>query len=219
MTGATAFILAGEGGTIDTNNYNDLNNRPKINNKLLTGSKTGAQLGIVDVDQGIENAGKILGINNEGKVTVVEAPTFEIPIDDTAISQNDLWSSSKTNTELNGKLDKADQSYSEGMVPVVNASKELNMRFLSNIYPIEFGTASTVNDIPVGLSVLNMTSDSEPIASLGLNDPVHVIGAMSDSKYYTGMFYDFSTAKPYLLTYDNDNSTWDIKEISLVSST
>ena len=41
----------GEHGGGGTDNYNDLSNRPKINGNLLTGNKTSAQLGIVDLTQ------------------------------------------------------------------------------------------------------------------------------------------------------------------------
>lgn len=74
-------------------NYNDLKNQPQINGVTLTGNKSSADLGIsemteeqeeqlnqntqdiqgkVDKNQGISNAGKVLGVGNDGMVTAME---------------------------------------------------------------------------------------------------------------------------------------------------
>lgn len=45
---AVAYVKAHSSGS-GTNNYNDLINRPKLNNVTLTGNKTSADLGIHDV--------------------------------------------------------------------------------------------------------------------------------------------------------------------------
>ena len=81
-----------------TTNYNDLSNKPKINGVTLEGNKTSEDLNIsgmteeqvdqldkasedilkkVDIMQGIENAGKVLGINEKGNVTPVDPEVTE----------------------------------------------------------------------------------------------------------------------------------------------
>ncbi|WP_373101486.1 hypothetical protein [Thomasclavelia spiroformis] len=59
-----------EGG--GTGNYNDLENKPQINGVELSGNKSGNDIGLVNVQQGIENAGKVLGIGQDGLVVPVE---------------------------------------------------------------------------------------------------------------------------------------------------
>ena len=60
---------AGSGGTT---NYNDLENKPSINGVELSGNKSGNDVGLVNNQQGIENAGKVLGIDQDGLVVPVE---------------------------------------------------------------------------------------------------------------------------------------------------
>lgn len=60
---------AGSGGTTD---YNVLENKPSINGVELNGNKSGNDVGLVNVKQGIENSGKVLGIDQDGLVVPVE---------------------------------------------------------------------------------------------------------------------------------------------------
>ena len=60
-------INSGCGGS-GTANYNDLDNKPKINGKTLEGDNSAEYYGIISEDQGIENARKILKVNDKGKV-------------------------------------------------------------------------------------------------------------------------------------------------------
>ena len=60
---------AGSGGTT---NYNDLENKPQINGVELSGNESGNDVGLVNNQQGIENAGKVLGIDQDGLVVPVE---------------------------------------------------------------------------------------------------------------------------------------------------
>lgn len=61
-----------EGETGGTTNYNDLENKPQINGVELSGNKSGNDVGLVNVKQGIENSGKVLGIDQDGLVVPVE---------------------------------------------------------------------------------------------------------------------------------------------------
>ena len=61
-----------QGETGGTTNYNDLENKPQINGVELSGNKSGNDIGLVNVQQGIENAGKVLGIDQDGLVVPVE---------------------------------------------------------------------------------------------------------------------------------------------------
>ena len=73
MTGDDAYAIlhnkigSGGGGT-GTTNYNDLNNKPKINGKTLEGDNTAEYYGMISEEQGEENSGKILKVNDDGKV-------------------------------------------------------------------------------------------------------------------------------------------------------
>lgn len=61
-----------QGETGGTTNYNDLENKPQINGVELSGNESGNDIGLVNVQQGIENAGKVLGIDQDGLVVPVE---------------------------------------------------------------------------------------------------------------------------------------------------
>ena len=61
------------GGTGGTTNYNNLTNKPQINGVTLEGNKTGEEIGLINENQGVENAGKILAVGLDGKVVPANA--------------------------------------------------------------------------------------------------------------------------------------------------
>ena len=63
----------GVGGETGTSNYNDLSNKPSINGVTLEGNKTGEEIGLINENQGMENAGKILAVGLDGKVVPANA--------------------------------------------------------------------------------------------------------------------------------------------------
>lgn len=68
----TAQIVVNiEGG--GTSNYNDLFNKPQLNGVDLIGNKTLDDVGAVAKNQGTGNAGKVLGIGENGIVTPMES--------------------------------------------------------------------------------------------------------------------------------------------------
>lgn len=62
----------GGGGGGGTTNYNDLTNKPTMNNVEIKGALTGEDVGLVDKNQGEENAGKILAVGFDGELTLVD---------------------------------------------------------------------------------------------------------------------------------------------------
>lgn len=60
------------GGTGGTSNYNDLTNHPTMNNVEIKGTLTGEDVGLIDRNQGTENAGKILAVGFDGELTLVD---------------------------------------------------------------------------------------------------------------------------------------------------
>ena len=75
MTGDDAYAIlhkkiesGGGGGGTGTTNYNDLDNKPKINGKTLEGDNTAEYYGMISEEQGEENSGKTLKVNDDGKV-------------------------------------------------------------------------------------------------------------------------------------------------------
>ena len=64
--------IGGGGGTGGTSNYNDLTNKPTMNNVEIKGTLTGKDVGLVDKNQGAENAGKILAVGFDGELTLVD---------------------------------------------------------------------------------------------------------------------------------------------------
>ena len=62
----------GEKGDPGTTNYNDLENLPTMNNVEIKGALTGEDVGLIDRNQGAENAGKILAVGLDGIVTPVD---------------------------------------------------------------------------------------------------------------------------------------------------
>ena len=58
----------GSGGGTGTSDYAELNNKPKINNVEVDGELTSSDLGLVDVNQGSDNAFKYMRVNAQGKV-------------------------------------------------------------------------------------------------------------------------------------------------------
>ena len=61
------------GGSGGTTNYNDLTNKPSINGVTLEGNKTGEEIGLINENQGVENAGKVLAVGLDGKVVPANA--------------------------------------------------------------------------------------------------------------------------------------------------
>ena len=61
------------GGSGGTTNYNDLQNKPSINGVTLEGNKTVEEIGLINENQGVENAGKILAVGLDGKVVPANA--------------------------------------------------------------------------------------------------------------------------------------------------
>lgn len=60
------------GGAGGTSDYNDLTNKPTMNNVEIKGALTGDDVGLVDKFQGEENAGKILAVGFDGELTLVD---------------------------------------------------------------------------------------------------------------------------------------------------
>lgn len=78
LTGDDAYaILKGKinsgGGGGGTTNYNSLSNKPQLNGVTLEGKKSLDDVGAVASNQGIDNAGKILGIGEDGNVEPVDS--------------------------------------------------------------------------------------------------------------------------------------------------
>lgn len=64
----------GGGGGGGTSNYNDLSNRPSVNNTVLTGNKTSAQLGLASSEQGGKADSAIQGVKlNSGSAITPDA--------------------------------------------------------------------------------------------------------------------------------------------------
>ncbi len=68
-----AALLSKIGGSGGTTNYSDLTNKPSINGVTLKGNKTGEDIGLINENQGVENAGKILAVGRDGKVVPANA--------------------------------------------------------------------------------------------------------------------------------------------------
>ena len=101
---------AGGGGTT---NYNDLENKPSINDVTLAGNKTSADLGLLDVDQGTENEGKVMQVDSEGNLVPNDLPIYSI--NDVTLSGN------KTSSDL-GLVSANQGTENKGKVMQVNAS-------------------------------------------------------------------------------------------------
>ena len=59
-----------ESGTTD---YNDLENKPQINGVKLLGNQSGNDIGLVNNQQGIDNVGKVMVVNEEGNLVPGES--------------------------------------------------------------------------------------------------------------------------------------------------
>lgn len=64
--------IPGGGETGGTSNYNDLTNKPSMNGTEIKGALTGEDVGLIDRNQGAENAGKILAVGFDGELTLVD---------------------------------------------------------------------------------------------------------------------------------------------------
>lgn len=83
MTGDDAYAIlhnkiGSGGGETGTTNYNDLSNKPKINGAEVSGDKTSDDYGVVSKDQGPENSGKILRVNESGEVLPSDEPEISV---------------------------------------------------------------------------------------------------------------------------------------------
>lgn len=65
------------GGSGGTSDYTQLTNKPQINSIELSGNKGASDLGLLESNQGSENSGKVLGIDNTGSVVPVTVSTAE----------------------------------------------------------------------------------------------------------------------------------------------
>ena len=68
-----ALEAGGGSGTGGTTNYENLSNKPQLNGVTLEGNKTLDDVGAVALNQGIDNAGKILCIGEDGNVEPVDS--------------------------------------------------------------------------------------------------------------------------------------------------
>src|SRR5699024_3349081 len=77
--GTVVNIAENIGGGVSgrTTNYNNLTIKPAINGVTLEGNNTGEEIGLINENQGVENAGKVLGIGSDGNVTPVSSPLDE----------------------------------------------------------------------------------------------------------------------------------------------
>ena len=62
------------GGSGGTSNYNDLQNKPQINGVTLSGNLLLGDIGAIAIDQGIQNAGKILSVGDDGNIALIDPP-------------------------------------------------------------------------------------------------------------------------------------------------
>ena len=111
-SGNNKVVRAGAGGG-GTTNYNDLENKPSINDVTLAGNKTSADLGLLDVDQGTENEGKVMQVDSEGNLVPNDLPIYSI--NDVTLSGN------KTSSDL-GLVSANQGTENKGKVMQVNAS-------------------------------------------------------------------------------------------------
>ena len=82
LTGDDAYAILHKkiegGGGGNTSNYNDLLNKPRINSVELSGNKTSDNYGLVSKNQGVENSGKILRVNESGEVLPSDEPEISV---------------------------------------------------------------------------------------------------------------------------------------------
>lgn len=84
----------GGGGGGGTSNYNDLSNRPSVNNTVLTGNKTSAQLGLASSEQGGKADSALQGVKlNSGSVITPDANN----IVDITVGKSDVGLGNVTN--------------------------------------------------------------------------------------------------------------------------
>ena len=78
-----------------TTDYSDLSNKPKINNVEVDGELTSSDLGLIDVNQGSDNAFKYMRVNAQGKVEPYTIQNSDTPsrvyIFDTTSKLSDIY--------------------------------------------------------------------------------------------------------------------------------
>ena len=83
------------GGGTGTSDYAELSNKPKINNVEVNGELASSDLGLVDVNQGSDNAFKYMRVNAQGKVEPYTIHNSDIPsrvyIFDTTSRLSDIY--------------------------------------------------------------------------------------------------------------------------------
>lgn len=90
--------LAPTGTPSEVTDYDLMINKPKINNIVLHGNKTGAELELLDKFQGLENKDKMLGVNQDGFVIPVDGATKAYVDQEIANAVNEA--NAYTNTEI-----------------------------------------------------------------------------------------------------------------------
>ena len=172
----------GGGGGGGTSNYNDLSNRPSVNNTVLTGNKTSAQLGLASSEQGGKADSAIQGVklnsgsvitpdaNNIVDITVGKADVGLGNVDNTTDLNKPI--STATQTALNLKADKTEIP----SVPITAIQKNG-----TGITPVSGTVNITVPTSAADVSALPDTTKYAAALSLTINSSTYVMtGQLKD---------------------------------------
>lgn len=203
----------GGGGGGGTSNYNDLSNRPSVNNTVLTGNKTSAQLGLASSEQGSKADTAIQGIKVNGSTVNPDAnKVVNITVPTTAVDVSALPNTTK---------------YAAALSLTINSSTFVMTGQLKDQNGDNLGTAQTI-DLPLESVVVNGSYDSQTkkvVLTLQNGNTIEFSVAdlvsglqteLSASNKLNPAYIDYDST--HRAVSDTEKSTWNSKQNTIDSS-
>ena len=203
----------GGGGGGGTSNYNDLSNRPSVNNTVLTGNKTSAQLGLASSEQGGKADTAIQGIKvNSSTVNPDSNKVVSITVPTSAADVSALPDTTK---------------YAAALSLTINSSTYVMTGQLKDQNGDNLGTAQTI-DLPLESVVVGGSYNSQTkkvVLTLQNGNTIE----FSVADLVSGLQTELSASNklnPAYINYDSthravsdtEKSTWNGKQSALTSA-
>ena len=203
----------GGGGGGGTSNYNDLSNRPSVNNTVLTGNKTSAQLGLASSEQGGKADTAIQGIKvNSSTVNPDSNKVVSITVPTSAADVSALPASTK---------------YAAALSLTINSSTFVVTGQLKDQNGDDLGTAQTI-DLPLESVVVGGSYNSQTkkvVLTLQNGNTIE----FSVADLVSGLQTELSASNklnPAYINYDSthravsdtEKSTWNGKQSALTTA-
>lgn len=181
----------GGGGGGGTDDYNDLENRPKVNNVTLSGNKTGSDLGLVDdvqingtsvVTSGVANIP--VGSTTDYGVVMLAGNNYGLVIN----AQGKLVINPATNSQIDAKTN--------GYLPIVPATLNYAVRSVSP-------ACTTITASNTTATLVANTTYAHAVSSSGCT---YTLTTPTDLTVYSGFILMIDTTNSASIAFQTDDS-------------